>query len=302
MRSRLSSPVERVSIWRYNLPMLQLSEIEAVDYLVIGHLTVDQTPDGPRLGGAATYAGLTARALGLRVGIVTAVGADAPLEPLQDVSVAGFQVDECTRFENIYTPAGRLQYLRAVAPALAYYHVPEAWRSAAIVHLGPVAQEVDPGLVRSFPSALIGVAPQGWLRQWGEDGQVSVGEWPEAGFVLERAGAAVISREDLGGDEERIDELVAVSRVLAVTEGSNGARIYWNGDVRRFRPPEVKEVDPTGAGDVFAAAFFSRLHTTRDPWEAGRFATRLAAVSVTRPGLLGVPTPAEVESSMVEVL
>ena len=56
-----------------------------------------------------------------------------------------------------------------------------------------------------------------------------------------------------------------------------GARLYWNGDVRRFRPPSVKEVDATGAGDIFAAAFFTRLYITRDPWEAARFATPLSA-------------------------
>jgi sugar/nucleoside kinase (ribokinase family) len=70
----------------------------------------------------------------------------------------------------------------------------------------------------------------------------------------------------------------------------------------RFRRPPYNELDPTGAGDVFAAAFFSRLHTTRDPWEAARFATHLSSFSVTRSGLASIPTPAEVEESMVEVL
>jgi sugar/nucleoside kinase (ribokinase family) len=81
-----------------------------------------------------------------------------------------------------------------------------------------------------------------------------------------------------------------------------GARIYWNGDVRRFRAPQVQAVDETGAGDVYAAAFFARLLTTRDPWEAARFATQLASISVTRPGLEGIPTPEEIEACMVEVL
>jgi sugar/nucleoside kinase (ribokinase family) len=63
----------------------------------------------------------------------------------------------------------------------------------------------------------------------------------------------------------------------------------------------VDEVDPTGAGDVFAAAFFSRLFTTRDPWESARFATLLSAHSVTRPGLDGIPTPEEINACLVEV-
>ncbi len=120
--------------------------------------------------------------------------------------------------------------------------------------------------------------------------------------MLEQAGAVVISVEDVGGDESRIEELAASSRVLAVTEAHYGSRVFWNGDVRRFRAPHVVEVDGTGAGDVFAAAFFIRMQTTRDPWEAARFATALSAISVTRPGLEGIPTMDEVREIMVEVL
>jgi sugar/nucleoside kinase (ribokinase family) len=53
---------------------------------------------------------------------------------------------------------------------------------------------------------------------------------------------------------------------------------------------------------VFAAAFFARLLDTRDPWEAARFANQIAAISVTRPGLQGVPTHAEVQKCLMEVL
>jgi hypothetical protein len=281
--------------------MLEINLLEPVDYLLIGHLTVDETPQGRRLGGTVTYAGLMAQALGLRVGIVTSWGNEIPLEPLNRIPVASFPTEHSTIFENIYTAHGRVQYLRHAAPALDYYQIPEPWRQAGIVHLGPVAQEVEPGLVRNFPSALIGVTPQGWLRSWGADGRVYKSEWPEASFVLQRAGAAVISVEDLENDENRIDEMAALCRILAVTEGPEGVRLFWNGDVRRFRPPRVQAVDETGAGDIFAASFFARLYTTRDPWEAARFATQLSAISVTRPGLTGIPTSDEIEACMVEV-
>jgi sugar/nucleoside kinase (ribokinase family) len=64
----------------------------------------------------------------------------------------------------------------------------------------------------------------------------------------------------------------------------------------------MTEVDATGAGDIFAAAFFTRLYLTRDPWEAARFATQLAAYSVMRVGLEGIPTPEEIQACRVEVL
>lgn len=281
--------------------MSEISLLEPVDYLIIGHLTLDQTSNGPKLGGTAAYSGLTAHALGLKVGIVTAWGNEIPLQPLSGIQVNSFPAEFSTSFENRYIDGARSQYLLHQAPPLDYYHIPEPWRNAGIVHLAPVAGEVEPGLVRGFPEALLGVTPQGWLRDWDTTGKVYPAEWPEGSFVLDRAGACVISLEDVGGDEDRIEELASRSRVLAVTEGRNGSRVYWNGDVRRFPAPQVVELDPTGAGDVYAAAFFVRLSITRDPWEAARFASLLSALSVTRPGLEGVPTPDEIQSCMQEV-
>lgn len=279
-----------------------LARIEPVDYLVIGHLTQDLSEKGPRFGGTASYAALTARALGLRVGVVTAFPRDLPLPDWKGITIAAYPSDHATTFENIYTPAGRVQILHHRAEELNLSNVPETWRSAPLVHLGPVAREVDPKLVRMFPNSFIGVTPQGWLRDWNSHGNVQYGDWPEAGYVLEHASAAVLSIEDVRGDEQVIEEMAARIRVLVVTEGPAGARVYWNGDLRSFRPPEKIEVDPTGAGDIFAATFFQRLLVTQDPWEACRCANTLAAASVTRPGLLGIPTPAEVQSCIVEVI
>jgi hypothetical protein len=282
--------------------MFNSTALEPIDYLVIGHLTKDLTLRGARIGGTAAYSSLTARALGLRVGVVTSWAEDLPLGPLEGLKINNYLSDTTTTFENIYTEKGRVQIVRDIAPKLDFFNIPETWRNAPIVHLGPVAQEVEPGLIRHFPASLIGLTPQGWLRTWDATGHVSTCEWPEAAFMLEQAGAVVVSIEDVDGDESRIEELAASSRVLAVTEAHHGSRVFWNGDVRRFRPPALVEVDATGAGDVFAAAFFIRMQTTRDPWEAARFATALSAISVTRPGLDGIPTKDEVREIMVEVL
>ena len=282
--------------------MTNFSYVEPIDYLVIGHLTRDLTPAGPRMGGTAAYSALTARALGLRVGIVTSVGPEDPPPALEGVQIVSIPSEYSSTFENIMTPKGRIQYLYHVATSLDISMIPGAWRKTPIVHLGPVAQEVEPNLVRYFPDSLLGVTPQGWLRKWNKEGHVQPCEWPEARFVLEHASAAIISVEDVQGDENRIEEMASSSRILVVTEAPGGARVYWNGDLRRFRPPEVKEVDATGAGDIFATVFFSRLHATHDPWEAARYANQLAAISVTRPGLEGVPTYEEVEANLIEIL
>jgi len=282
--------------------MFHLTQYPPVDYLVFGHITHDLTNNGSRLGGTAAYAALTAQILGLRVGIVTSWGADTQIpDPIKNIPIINYAGDNTTTFKNVQTKEGRFQFIHEVASNLSMNIVPDAWRNPSIVHLGPIAQEVDPTLVRNFPNSLIGVTPQGWMRKWNKQGKISPSEWPEATFVLHRAGAAVISIEDVDCDEDRIEELATYSRILAVTEAEEGARVYWNGDVRRFRAPYIPLIDDTGAGDIFAAAFFIRLYLTRDPWEAARFATLLSANSVSRHGLSGVPTIDEVEASTIEV-
>lgn len=281
--------------------MHSLVPLNAVDYVVIGHVTQDLTSSGPRLGGTAAYAALTAQALGLRVGVVTAAADDAPLSALDGLPVVRAASAQTTTFENIYTPEGRIQFVRQRAADIPLEAVPGIWRSTPILHLGPIAGEVTPYLPGDFSPALLGLTLQGWLRRWDESGRVQVCAWGYEQQALRRAGAVILSLEDVAGDEDQIEALALSCPLLVVTEGAAGARLYWNNDLRRFPAPSVRAVDATGAGDIFAAAFFARLQATHNPWEAARFATRLASCSATRPGLQGIPTPEEVQTSLVEV-
>ncbi|MCX7976172.1 MAG: hypothetical protein N2646_03770, partial [Bellilinea sp.] len=86
---------------------MQIYPLQPVDYLVIGHLTRDLTPEGPRLGGTVAYSGLTARALGLKVGVVTACDPDLPLNEVNELTLAIRYSDTTTTFKNIQTPSGR---------------------------------------------------------------------------------------------------------------------------------------------------------------------------------------------------
>jgi sugar/nucleoside kinase (ribokinase family) len=281
--------------------MFNLASLEPVDYLVIGHLTCDVIPGGLRLGGAASYAALTARAMGLRVGIVTAWGNEFPLGALEGIQVVAAPAEHSTTYENIYTDQGRIQYIHHQAPRIDLSTVPEVWRRAPIIHLGPIAQEVDSILPEGFHPSLLGLTPQGWMRAWGEDRRVQHCEWEGADLALPKAGAVCMSIEDLVYNEDLIEHYMLTTPILALTEGREGMRLYWNHDMRRFRAPKVKVVEATGAGDVFASSFFIRLYQTRDPWEASRFAVRMSAISVTRSGLDGVPTPDEVQECLMEV-
>src|SRR5512142_2996581 len=114
--------------------MPNLASLEPVDYLVIGHVAHDLAPEGPRLGGTVAYSALTARALGMRVGVMTASGPETSLAPLNGIAVISLESPQSTTFENIYNKHGRIQYVRARAEKLDLRRVPESWRRTSIIH------------------------------------------------------------------------------------------------------------------------------------------------------------------------
>lgn len=265
-----------------------------LDYVVIGHITRDLSSEGFRIGGTAAYAACTARALGCRAGVITSTGPELKLRgPLKDILVAHFPAPESTTFENRYVDEHREQVIHSAAEMLRPAMVPSDWH-AAIVHIGPVAQECDPALVDIFGDSFIGVTPQGWMRRWDERGRVSRSRWRDAEEVLVGADAVVLSAEDIEGRKTLAAEYAAQTKVLALTQGAAGCAVYAGGVLRQFAPPGVVEGDPTGAGDVFAAGFFHAMADGYDPWAAARFANCLAARSVSRHGLSGVPDVEEV--------
>lgn len=263
----------------------------APDYLVVGHVTRDLRPDGSSVaGGTATYAALAAERLGLAVGVLTSAPAgEAVFGGSHRIMLRCKPSERATTFENVYVGPTRRQYLRAVAAPLSLGDLPPAWRGAPIVHLGPVAQEVEPSFVTAFANALVGVTPQGWLRRWDAQGLVSPVEWESAEMVLERADVVVLSYEDIACRREYLAALVERAKLLVLTVGPEGAIVYRQRMATRVPAYRVVECDPTGAGDVFAATFFVRYAETGDALEAARYANCAASFVIEAEGASNIP-------------
>ncbi len=267
----------------------------SVDYLIIGHVSNDLTADGPTLGGTATYSSLTAQALGKKVAIVTSAGPDLDLHPLSEVSIHMVPSQDSTIFTNEYLPEGRLQSVRSTAASLTSTDVPDKWRDAPIIHIAPIANEIDYSILDIFPQALICLTPQGWLRRWGPSGEVRLENWEIIQDQISHAGVVVFSSEDLQSNEDTIDQISRFCEILAITDGSRGARIFWADEWRHIPAPVTQEIDPTGAGDIFAAAFFIFLNDGHSPWTAARFANHLAVFYISRSGIASIPRSTEVK-------
>jgi sugar/nucleoside kinase (ribokinase family) len=274
------------------------------DYLLLGHFTRDVLPDGTTApGGTSLYSSFAAQRLGQRVAVVSAP-AELPPDLADAIAVAFHESPTPPTFENQYTPQGRRQILHAASEPIAVDDIPIEWRSAPIVHLGPVLGETPEELVRAFPGALLGVTPQGWMRTWGPDlpGLVEYRPWRPAADVLRRIDALILSVEDVKGDEALVVSYARDCRLVALTRGNRGATLFIAGQPYHVDAFPAIERDPTGAGDVFAAALLVRLHETGDALEAARFAACVAASSVEGRGASRIPSREEVERRLDSVI
>jgi sugar/nucleoside kinase (ribokinase family) len=84
---------------------------------------------------------------------------------------------------------------------------------------------------------------------------------------------------------------------MVMTRAERGCTVYQNGQPRDFPADKVEQVEPTGAGDIFAVALHIALDRLGDLDRAVQMATYLAGRSVTRVGFAGAPTPEEVEQA-----
>lgn len=280
----------------------QINLTQPLGYLVIGHLTKDLVDSGERLGGTVLFSGLTAHALGFKTGVITSHADDLDLTSIKHLWIKCKSGNNTTTFRNLSDGVYRMQFLYQLASPITCEDIPDFNLAPSIVHLGPVANEVDPNILIHFPDSLKCLTPQGWFRARDEKNQVIYQDWDDFRKFLPMADIAIISLDDVNNDEETISKMASLVPIFVVTENRRGARVYWHNDARFITAPGVKYVDDTGAGDIFSTAFFYRYFYTKDPWEAGRFAVQIASWTVSQEYLQSIPSKEIIERSKMELL
>ena len=276
------------------------------EFLAIGHVTRDVHLDGSySLGGTVTFAAVTAHRLGLAAAIITCADEELLKElpaRLPTIGIAARLSPATTTFINQYHTAGfRIQYLRARAESQQREDVPAVWLNTPVVLLGPLAQELDPEFVTLFPrrpGAIIAATPQGWLRHWDAAGRIWPTPWSAAEKVLPQLDVVILSHDDLlpiaNGNRSEADAILSrwslQVPLLVATDGRHSATLFQHDKTEHFKADPVHEVDPTGAGDVFAAAFLCHLYKHENTREAVNFANCAASFSVEQVGVQGIPT------------
>jgi len=119
----------------------------------------------------------------------------------------------------------------------------------------------------------------------------------EAADVILPSGEEASMLTDISDPEKAAMALVGEGRIVALKRGARGSVIFTPFERLAVPAFPIEEVDPTGAGDCYGAAFLVGL---REGWpltQVARFANAVGALATTKLGPMeGTPTREEVEA------
>lgn len=273
--------------------------------LSVGHITHDMYPEGIVPGGCAYYGARVYDALGAVSKLYTGVGADFQcMDTVADLVAHCAREGQTTCFKNVYPKGGiRIQRVDAQGPAIA---APAHLNEYDVVHLAPVMNEVElSDWLDAVGATLSAISVQGWIKtagapfsqiypeldDYGPENARSVVQipWTPAEEDLRRVGIASLGAEDLIGQGDLLERLVANIPIVACTQGRGGADIYVDGRPTRVGTYLVDDVDPTGAGDTFAAGFIYGVASGLDPLRAASLGAASASIVVEDVGGQSIP-------------
>jgi hypothetical protein len=264
-------------------------------------------PRGWRLGGAVSFATLTAARLGIRTAALLGADAEAALaSELGALRGAGarveiFPLERGPVFDNRHVGRRRHQHCLQRSDAMLPDALPSLWRDAPAYLMAPVAAELGDEWSSAAPAgAIVALAWQGLLRELVPGAPVRAMPL-RASPLVRRADILFVSAEDAAAGGPPLDELLRDGQTLFVTGGERGAiqitRGSANSNISLVPPiPRRQAVDTTGAGDVFLAAYVAarlraaHLGAAAGGWRLAAVAAAAASLNVTAVGMSGVPT------------
>jgi sugar/nucleoside kinase (ribokinase family) len=246
--------------------------------VVLGNLLVDDIvfPDGStrmgQPGGAIMYGALAAALWGTRVGCVSLVGTDYPVTMLEALAERGVDLTGVHRLGGpgvrtwlLYEGHLRRLIHRLGCPTHEQVspgpeHIPRAWHSAPAFHLAPMPFSVQRRVLASLtanPNRFVSIDPHLPITE------ETLDDWRQA---LADADAFFPSEDELLLEDTDADPQRAISRLatgrlrfIVFKQAARGGILYDAREDRfhRWLGRASKVIDPTGAGDAFAAGFIS---------------------------------------------
>ena len=266
---------------------------------VVGSTTIDKIVTGDhstvKLGGVTTYAGITYRRHGIPVVIVSNL-AERDLEVLrrlqaEDIRVFGSKSEFSTQFVNYTGGDNRSQELLQRALPIEIGQIRPILNTIECLHLGPLHPlDIEAGVLSFLQSSKLKIFldVQGYTRMVRNKRVFqSVSARMTDGLAL----AHIVKANEteykalLAFFQTTLAELMRRFEIeeCVITLGKKGGFVQnYNGEIVHYEAAMVKTpVDPTGAGDVFLAAYIvSRFADNNNIPDACVYAAEIAARQV----------------------
>lgn len=277
-------------------------------FVAIGNVSIDRNlQDSPTCGGSVLYSSLLASKLGLEAFAVTSFGEDfLALKPnWHNIHVYPQLKPFSTTVGLIYDQIGNRQVIiEKEGGVISEKLLPREISDADIIFICPIVHEISSGLVsfiaKENREGVIVTTPQGWLRGWRREGsEMFQKPWENAKEILQYADILVISDEDIKDDKSVLElykSLIKKGGIIIVTQGSKGATAYRENEIVSSKAYPAKVVDPTGAGDIFAAAFAISWKETSSLEKSLKFANAAASFIIEDIGISSMPTRVQIRS------
>jgi len=271
--------------------------VSALDLVVAGNLLVDDvvSDDGSArigvAGGALLHAALAGALWGASVGLVSVLGTDYPRASLELLAARGVSL---AGLRHLPHPGARVWLLYedgirrmiphlgrpshdAVSPLPA--DVPTSYHAARAFHVAPMplARQHAMALAYGGGGRLLSIDPCDHLTPETEPTFEEMGRHADVLFVSDDEMA-------LDGKEGALARLArGKTRYVLHKRAADGGTVFHEGGPTPWRAAHAATVDPTGAGDAFAAAFMVALVHGASLEDALSRAAVTAAVAVEGP-------------------
>jgi sugar/nucleoside kinase (ribokinase family) len=284
--------------------------------LVSGFITIDSIQLPVRqitsVGGPPCYAGLICARFGNAVSALTKVGNDFPDEQGVWLARNGIVLRASdrsttrptTRFRIANSAGSRTLYLSSRCEDLDVSQIPPDTKfNAALV--SPIAGEVSPTLLAEISSRsdFTFLDPQGFVRNFGADGKVSLGPVKDRS-IMSKVDAVKMDRMEAEMLTGKSDPKAALEKISSiglrkgiVTQGGDPCFVLDGTKIYQVEVPRVAVLDTTGAGDILSGATVSWYLKTRDFLRSACFGIAASALSMRMMALQKVDLPMSVDES-----
>lgn len=285
---------------------------DSAKLLVIGAITrskakYSENDIRERFSGGAMWGGRAGAYLGLDTTVLT-IGADDIEGGMDELKKLGADVirvprEKSTNFHNDYSGEKRKLYVQSFTEKpLATSELPQNLAEFNCIVLIPIFHELSPELLTNIPdSCLVLLDPSGFFRKTedpNEEGLYPVvpNDWEDIHKYAGVIDILKLSNEDIeeikfpegvSSDQQKAEHLHSHGFPLVIlTRAGKPTLIVGQTlpleEVSTLKIDEGVDLDPAGAGEVFAVSFMYKYSLTHDPIASVKFANVCAGLKVSR--------------------